>query len=546
MTLRVGTRTSRLAQAQAEQVAERLTEHGHAVQLVPLTSQGDETRSIPIHRLGVAGAFTARLEHALVEGEVDLAVHSLKDLPLESQAGLTLPAILPRGPAEDALILRPGIHAPGAEDLPLKPGARVATSGPRRQSQLLSLRPDLCVVNVRGNVDTRLGKLRDGWFDALIMAYVAVDRADLDTAGLEVHRLDLKRFPCAPGQAAIAVQAREASKAAEAAAALDHPMTRTTVRLERAVLGELGGGCGLPLGAWAGWRGDRWHVASTYAGTAWTPADDPVVHRLHLDGRYASKLAREAADRLKTVDATPGRTEAPQPPAGRPVLVVASQPTTRKYLAHLQGHGLDVIPVPTRRFTPSDPATGPTRDQLDAVSWIGVTSQQAVDPLAALLGDDLPDAYVAAVGPATAAALQGAGLPCHLVAPDHTAASMADEMIRLEAPDPGRVLLALGDHAVDQAPQRLEAAGARVLRWTAYETEPLPVDLDDLDGTLPARAALVMSPRNAASLPLDDPAAVADAFVAIGPSTAQALREHGIDPIVPDRPTPEALLEVIP
>ncbi len=546
MNLRVGTRTSRLARAQAEQVAETLAEQGHEVQFVPLTSRGDETRSIPLDRLGVAGAFTARLEQALVEGEVDLAVHSLKDLPLKSRAGLTLPAILPRGPAEDALILRPEAHAPKADELPLTPGARVASSSPRRQSQLLSLRPDLCVVNVRGNVDTRLGKLRDGWFDALVMADVALDRADLDTAGLEVHRLDLARFPCAPGQAAIAIQAREDSPAAEAATTLDHPLTRTTVRLERRVLAEMGGGCGLPLGAWASWRGGRWHLVSTYAGARWTPAEDPVVEWVHMDGRFASRLIREAGDRLEFAEAEPCLSEAPGSPGRRPVLVVASQPTTRKYVARLRRNGVDAVPIPTRRFTPSDPATGPSRDQLDALGWIGVTSQQAVDPLASLLGKDLPDAYVAAVGPATAAALQGAGLPCHLVPPDHTAASMADELIRLAGPDPGRVLLALGDHADDETPQRLKAAGAEVLQWTAYETEPLPIDLDGLGKTLPARAAIVMSPRNAASLPLDDPAAVADAFVAIGPTTAKALRTRGIDPIVPDRPTLEALIKVIP
>lgn len=548
MTLRVGTRSSQLARAQTATVVDVLDEHGHAAEIVTITSEGDRTRSIPIHRLGVAGAFTAALEHALLAEEIDLAVHSLKDLPLAAPPGLQLAALLPRGDPRDALIVRPEAWDPDRQP-PLVDGARVATSGPRRQSQLLAANERLVPVNVRGNVDTRLGKLREGRFDALLMAHVALQRAGLDTGGLHVQPLPSGRFPCAPGQAAIAVQARSGTKAAEAAARLDDPSTRTAVETERSVLGTLGGGCGLPLGAHLSPAGDAWRLSASFAGHAWDPAKAPRVDRVQLEAEDPQRLAVAAAERFGDTQARPRRppleaTARPDDAEGPTVLVVASEPTSRGWAAQLRRRGLDAVPVPTRTFDPAEAPTGAQREALLDVDWIVATSRQAADPVAALVGEEPPDVQVGAVGPATARALQGAGLPAHLVAPDRTAEGLAEEIVRLGREDDG-VLLALGDHARDDAAYVLTEAGRRVERWTAYRTRSLPVEPDAIDAALPADAALVMSPRNADALDLGAPGRWARRYLAVGPTTGKALRERGLDPITLDAPRPDAVEEIL-
>lgn len=544
----IGTRSSRLALAQAEQVAHELEERGFATELVSTDSLGDRRRSMPVHELGVAGAFTAGLERALLADEVDLAVHSLKDLPVEQPEDLTLAAVLERGTAADALLVRSEAHAEAEEEeegLPLAEGARVATSGPRRQSQLLAERSDLAIVNVRGNVDTRVAKLRQGFFDALVTARVALDRLELDLADLHVHDLDPDRFPPAPGQAAIAVQAREGSRAAKAAKALDHAATRTAVATERRLLAAIGGGCGLPLGAHVEPEADAWRLRATFAGHGWDLADRGRLRRVEATAEDAGTLPEQVLDDVAAIQPRPTRPpyEPASAPEGPPVLVVASEPTARSWAAVLHEAGQPAEPLPTRRFTPTDPDAEATPD-VAAADWIVATSPRAAEPLAGLL-DDALDAYIAAVGPATARALQTRGLPCHLLGPEATGESLAEAIADVHEGTDGRVLLAQSDVVHGDAARQLEQAGFTVEGWQAYATEEQPVDLSSLAATLTAPAAIVMSARNAHTLAQADIDEIAERIVAIGPSTAEALREMGIDPLVASAPRPDAVLEVL-
>lgn len=544
MTLRIGTRTSALAREQATTVAGALEEAGHETTLVGVESDGDASRAIPIHRIGVAGAFTARLEAALSADEVDLAVHSLKDLPLESAEGLELSAILPRGTPEDALLVAPHAHAPDREP-PLAEGARVATSGPRRRSQLLATREDLVPVDVRGNVDTRLAKLRAGRFDALVMAACAIDRAPLDVDDVHVHPLDPARYPPAPGQAAIAVQARRGSPAADAAARLDDPSTRSAVEAERTVLGALGGGCGLPLGAWLRREDDAWRLDATFAGHDWTPDHRARVDRAEARGPAPMDLASRAAKRFEATRARRHATDANAPPPApdEALLVAATSRTAERWARRLRALEVPAVPVPTRTVEPADPPQT-ARERLLDVDWIVATSRRAAAPLAELAGETPPDAAVGTAGPSTAAALQAHGLPAHLVAPDRTGASLAGEIARL-ADDDARVLLAQGETARDTVRDRLREAGLDVETWTAYRTIPVEDPLAGLDPSLPASAVLVTSPRNAEVLDLPRDPPLAEDHLAIGETTADALRERGLDPLVLDRPTPDAVPDVL-
>ncbi len=239
--LRLATRGSRLALAQSRWVARRLEalHPGLRCALVLFRTQGDRRRDRPLPEIGGKGLFTAELEAALRAGEVELAVHSLKDLPTELPSDLGLAAVPAREDPADLLITLDGRSL---EELPR--GARVGTGSPRRRAQLLALRPDLEVVPVRGNVDTRLRKLREGSFDALVLA-----AAGLRRLGLEVRAVPLPILP-APGQGALGVEARtDRTDVWVLLAALDDPAARAETTAERAFLEGLGGGCAVPVAA---------------------------------------------------------------------------------------------------------------------------------------------------------------------------------------------------------------------------------------------------------------------------------------------------------
>jgi hydroxymethylbilane synthase len=245
-TLRIATRKSALALWQAEHVAAllRAAHPGLAVELVPLSTRGDEILDQPLATIGGKGLFLKELEVAMLEGRAELAVHSLKDVPAQLETGFTLPAILPRADAADAFVSN---HY--AELAALPHGARVGTSSLRRQAQLRALRPDLVLRDLRGNVGTRLAKLDAGDYDAIVLACAGLERLGL--AARIVSRLAAPDWLPAPGQAAIAIEAREGQPAVrDLLAALDDADTRLTVSAERAMNQALGGSCTVPVGAW--------------------------------------------------------------------------------------------------------------------------------------------------------------------------------------------------------------------------------------------------------------------------------------------------------
>jgi len=247
-TVRIGTRASALALAQATLVAERLRGLGLAVETVTVSTQGDRARSDD--SMLERGAFVKDLEIALLEGRVDLAVHSAKDLPTELTEGTTLAAFPPRGDARDALVSLDGARL---ADLPA--GARVGTESPRRRAFLRLERPDLVVEPVRGNVDTRLAKLDAGEIDALVLAAAGLER--LGRSERIAEAFPVARMIPAVGQGALALQTRDADAWAERLRDVDDWGTRMEVTAERAFLRAMGGGCRAPFAAHASWsQGD--------------------------------------------------------------------------------------------------------------------------------------------------------------------------------------------------------------------------------------------------------------------------------------------------
>lgn len=259
-SLRLATRGSALARAQASIAGAAVVRAGAAsTEMVVVSTLGDREKEARIDELGGQGWFTAEVDRAVLDGRADIAVHSAKDLPTASTVGLVLAAVLERGDARDAVVTRDGAGLGS-----LAPGTRVGSSSARRAALLADLRPDLVCVPVRGNVDTRLGKLESGEIGALLVAAAGLDRLGLGDRG---ERLDPRRFVPAPAQGAIALVALTGSAAAALAGSAGDPQTRTAVLAERAVLRAAGGGCLLPLGAWARFEDGRLVLTAALGGS---------------------------------------------------------------------------------------------------------------------------------------------------------------------------------------------------------------------------------------------------------------------------------------
>jgi len=249
--LRIGTRASPLARWQANWVASRLRDLGFEVELVPITTAGDQHQQGAIGNIGTQGVFTKEIQRALLDNHVDLAVHSLKDLPTGEVPGLALAAVPKRAPVSDVLVSR---KYSSFDNLPS--GARIGTGSLRRRAQLLYWRPDLVMLDVRGNVDTRLRKLDEGQYDALILAAAGLERLGL--AGQITQVLPLPQFLPAVGQGALGLENRaDDRRCREYLARLDDPDTHAAVLAERAMLARLQGGCLAPIAAWGRREGMR-------------------------------------------------------------------------------------------------------------------------------------------------------------------------------------------------------------------------------------------------------------------------------------------------
>jgi hydroxymethylbilane synthase len=254
--LKLGTRGSELARTQAGTVAAALERVGLRVELEIIKTSGDQNVTAPFASIGPQGVFVREIEQALVERRIELAVHSFKDLPTKSPPELTIAAIPPRVDPADLLLVRRGARLQTADWLPLAGGARVGTASARRRVWLQHFRPDIAVIPLRGNVPTRLRKLVQGDFDAIVLAAAGIERLQATERlgdlllGIDVLRLPPERFVPAPAQGALAVQCRrDDAEALTALARIDHAPSRAAVTAERDALARAEGGCDVAFGA---------------------------------------------------------------------------------------------------------------------------------------------------------------------------------------------------------------------------------------------------------------------------------------------------------
>ncbi|HEY3335333.1 MAG TPA: hydroxymethylbilane synthase [Candidatus Limnocylindrales bacterium] len=532
-TLRIGTRGSQLALVQAHWVADRLAEHGVTTEITIIRTEGDDR---PIDTAWGEGAFVGRIVGALLEGTVDLAVHSAKDVPTDEHPQLVIAAYPPREDPRDALVCR--VRGTTLDALP--PCARVGTDSPRRIAFLRAVRPDLELHPLHGNVDTRLAKLDRGDSDALVLAVAGLTR--LGRADRIDDILPTSMLASAPGQGSLALQVRsDDDEAIGAVGLLDDPATRAAVQAERALLNGTGGGCRSPIGALGRLRPDGRLEVVAAAERTWSPlahapladATAPIAWvRGDADPSANLALAARLADRIVTLRQRPR------------VLTCRTDAQATHLLRALDAHDIEAVNVPAIEIV-----AAPAGADLDAAlrelapgERIVVTSGNAARATLAALGRIAVPADVpswAAVGDGSAAVLAAAGIDDPFIPFVADAATLARDLPLI----PGeRVLLPRSDIADDALPAALRERGAAVTEVVAYRTveapdasrprlaaafDDGPLDAVVLTSGSTARGILALAADGEARARL-----LAAPVIAIGEPSAAAAREAGFARIV--------------
>lgn len=532
MRIRLGTRGSDLALWQAHHVKERLADEAE-VEIVVIKTRGDVIDDVPLIQVEGKSFFTTEIEQALRAGEIDLAVHSHKDLETADPEGLVIAAVPERADPAEWLLMRRAAHRSEAPLLPIADGATVGTSAPRRQRQLLALRPDLQVADLRGNVPTRVQRLREGRYDAIVLAAAGLTRLGLDLSDLVVAPLPLAGFVPAPAQGALGLQVRADHE--ELIALLRRRLhdldTARAIEAERSLLGRAGGGCHLPLGAHVRPAGEGFEAL------AFLGADQPE------DG---------APDRWAT-----GRGEAPQqavdaawarlldgaaagggPLAGLTVALVGSSDGGSLLGERLAALGATVHHEQVLSF--ADVPCPDLQERLNGVQSgdvIAVTSKQAA---LRLVRHPVPaGAVVAAVGPATARALTEGGWPASVVGDGGAAELAASLDVGAGLP----VLFACAEGAREDLPRALEARGCDVTTLVLYRT----VAADNPAPPQPADVRVYMSPSAVAASAAIDRLHTDDdtVHVGLGLASCEALHDDGVPHLSPDGSGPAAVVGLL-
>ena len=298
MNLKIGSRGSQLALWQAHHIAGLLTAQGHTVEIEIIKTTGDKLQEVTFAQVGSKGMFTKEIEEALADGRVDLAVHSLKDLPTELPEPFALAATPPRVDSRDVLV---AVDYKSLSEIPA--GAKIGTSSQRRRAQLKALRPDIEAVEFRGNVDTRLRKLAEGQVAAILLAAAGLDR--LGKTDWVRERMNPNAFCPAAGQGALGIETRkDDAKVFGAIEFLNHPTTRFAVTAERAALSALGGGCQVPIGIHCRATDSGWEIFGVVA-VPETGQAVRVYHDIDFDNADASAFGQHAARMLIDAGAGP-------------------------------------------------------------------------------------------------------------------------------------------------------------------------------------------------------------------------------------------------
>jgi hydroxymethylbilane synthase len=496
--VRIGTRGSDLALWQARHVTALLAECGVSAEIVVLKTRGDLIDDVPLQQLEGKAFFTAEIERALLKNEVDLAVHSHKDLPTEDTPGLVIAAVPARGPQGERLLVSRGAHDPDAPFLPLSRGARVGTSAPRRNEQLRTLRPDLEVLDLRGNVPTRVKRLQEGRYDAIVLACAGLERLKLDIGDLAAFDLPEDLVTPAPAQGALALQVRAGDTALLRLCRerLHHDATAQAIAAERSLLVTSGGGCSLPLAA-AVRAATGVETASVEGAGAdrGRPQSPPPQAGGLGQGRESSALSTQE---LGEAVAPASRTATAASIAAPLAVAAATQVTTHRTTS-----------AATPSAAPTPPATAAT---FVAHSFLGAGHPAALQPAARFAR------WSVGYGATPAAAIAAARAKL-----DTGAATGFGPF--------GGLSVALAGAAADGSVlgERLESLGATVTLERLIELAPIAgVDLATPLAALRPGDVLAVTSRQAARLLAGHPVPRGVEIAAVGRACARALAEIGL------------------
>lgn len=551
----LGTRGSALAMWQAQAVRDALATRfpALAIDVHVIRPEGDIDKTSSLLKIGGRGVFASALQQALLDGEIDVAVHSAKDVPTIEPAGLAIAAFPEREDARDAVVSRHGVGLAQLPDLPV-----IGTSSRRRAVQVQAIRPDATIIDLRGNIDNRLRKAESLEYDAVILAAAGLARMGWEDRIVEYLPFD--RFVPSPGQGALAIETRADPDPAYAVArALDSPDVSLAVGIEREFLRSMGGGCTTPIGAHVEVESD---VVTLWAMMA---ADDGSSMRRQLftlDRATALHDAREAASgMMKDLGEKPAANDdSPRPPgnrsplAGKNVVVTGTGRLVDSLERAFRPEGADVITAPTLDILPSSTPSA-LKEALEGAEqgrfdWLVVTSQQSVPALSAFgacrLGGKV---RIAAVGASTARALRAAGFDVDLTPDDQTGPGLV-EAFRILGATGSSALCLLGSTASETVPVGLKASGMAVTRVESYQSRPVDRIADDVrQAVRSGRVDLVVfaSPLTVQTLTSQlgaDLAALSGAcLVAMGATTRRAMERANL-PVhaVADEPTSEGIV----
>jgi hydroxymethylbilane synthase len=548
----IGSRGSDLALAQANHIAAalRAAHPGLETEIKVIVSKGDRLDEVPLAQMGGKGVFTKELELALLAGEIDLAVHSLKDLPTEVPEGLCIAAIPAREDPFDVYVGREGVLFDA-----LPPGARVGTSSLRRKAQLLALRSDLEVVELRGNVPTRLRKLDAGGLDAIILAAAGLKRLGLADR-ITAHFDDAAMLP-APGQGALAIETRsDDPDLLLLLRPLHDRNTAAAVIAERAMLQGLGGGCQTPVGALAHVEDGEIHLAGCVANP-----DGRLILRTEVVAPLGDPEAagEAAAEHLLLQGAQQIFDGNVRPLTGCRVLITRPEDGEDRLRGLLEGMGAGVVHLPVTEIVLVAPEGGlPQGDEVDWIVFSSANGVRGMDHALRFAGRDWSDfagAKVCAVGPATAEAARALGLHVTLTPDTYQADAIAPAMGALAGTLAGlRVLWPRGNRARMTLAASLREGGAQVCDPVVYETRARQLAPELVEEALqPLPDAVVFASPSAVDelcRALDrqwrDDLTLITRAACIGPATAQAAEAQGFRLIpLPEEHTLAALVEAL-
>ncbi|WP_158825121.1 hydroxymethylbilane synthase [Mucilaginibacter lacusdianchii] len=515
----IGTRGSELALWQANFVKDSLADIGISAELKIIKTQGDRILNLSLDKLEGKGFFTKELEEELIAGKIDLAVHSHKDLPTEHPPGLIIAAVSEReDPAELLLILKDCVDV--RQKLSVKFGGTVGTSSNRRKAQLLALRPDLEMDDLRGNVPTRIGKLRSENYDAIMLAKAGVKRLGIDLSEFHVEELKPTEFVPAPAQGALAIQIRENDKDLYTILQqLHHPEVAEALSIERQVLKMFGGGCHMPLGCYCTKQDDTYHVFTSKADSDEDLPDRLYINTPSLDGLAEHIVSYFSKDR-KIADK---------------VFISRDLPPSSYFRRVLQKHGIEVEARSLIRTVPIMTILNPYI--LQDVDWVFFTSKNAVEYFFELKPKFVKQVKFGVIGSGSEDMLRRQGHFADYVGDNVDTAIVAKEFACVAN---GTTVLFPGAESPMRSIHQALSAETKIIDLPVYATMREEVACGSTADVL-----VFTSPSNAEAYFKDNLLDLNQKVVAIGKSTGKKLDELNIPYKLPFSPDEVGLAEAV-